>query len=165
MFRQIAFYLVSSSLLLLLSFRHPYHLGVTTVQYNPVTEQLNIDIKLFYHDLEPVVNTFGHTDIDIKNHSNAAQRDSLVYAYVGQHFSAKVDGQDIFLLKGKISFKDEYIYIGFTSGAKGKTVSFINTICYETEPTQTHLFHFVEPNKPKQSKKLVNPTSGVSFAL
>jgi len=166
MFRQIAIYLVSSSLLLLLSFRHPYHVSVTTLNYNKAEKKLDIEIKAFYHDLEPALHQATGTDIDIKNHSNEQERDSLVYTYVAQHFSLNTTGGNIFLSHGKIKFKDEYIFIGLVAvGIEAqKTIQVKNTICFETEPTQTNLFHFVSNGK-KITKKTVNPAAEVIFEL
>ncbi len=162
-FRQITGMMLFMGTVILFAFVHPYHVGVTSVHYFKKLQQINIEIKVFYHDLEPALNKFGGVDIDIKNHANKKQRDSLVNAYVDKNFSILNDGKLVEQSKVGVSFKDEYIFVkllmkNFVPGKLKVT----NTICYEVEKTQTNLFHFKSGDK-KASKKIVNPEATVEF--
>jgi len=165
MFRKMVGMALLSGMLALFSFVHPYHVAVTSVHYFKKLQQVNIEIKVFYHDLEPAVNKFAGVDIDIKNHSNVKQRDSLVNAYVEKHFTIHNDGKLVEQSKVGVSFKDEYIFVKLLmkNFVPGK-LKFTNTICYEVEKTQTNLFHFKSTDM-KSSKKIVNPEAVVEFVF
>lgn len=168
MFRQIAVYILSIGLLGLLSFRHPYHVGVTTLLYHPATKTAEISIKMIYHDLEPAVNKAAGTDIDIKNHANKTERDSLVYAYTFAHFELMFGDQQASFSQKSISFKDEYVLIRFTAfnpSENGLDIRLTNTMCFEMEPSQTHIFHANQAGRVKQTQKAVNPQGTVTFDL
>lgn len=165
MFRQIHIWALSTALLLLFSFRHPYHVTVNTVKYDNKKKTISMEIKFFYHDLEPAVNVFTGKNIDIKNHANVQQRDSMVYAYVHDRFVVNIDQAKTAYRDVSIGFKDEYILIGLAmENVNGKNITFSNRMGYEVESTQTNLVHFIMGGK-KQTKKAVNPAADVSFSL
>lgn len=165
MFRPTRLYPVLISLVLLCSFKHPYHLSVTKLGYKKAVKTLGIEVKMFYHDLEPAVNDFAGTQIDIKNHPKTTYRDSLVMVYMKSRFSVKTDGSEKEYSLSGIDFRDEYIHINLLcTGVEGKNLVVSNSMCFEREKTQTNIFHFMVNGK-KTTKQTVNPVSEVSFAL
>lgn len=164
-FRQIMPLLVLTCSMVLFSFKHPYHVAITTVTYLKASKQLNIEVKAFYEDMEDAINKLDSTDIDIKNHPNIEERNEKVYSYMLQHFGISMTDGPVIVNKESITFKDEYIFIRYkgVDVEKGELV-FYNTILYELEKTQTHIFNFKSGNI-KQTKKVVNPNAEVHFNL
>lgn len=168
MFRQIPLYLAAVGLLVCTAmgtYKHPYHMSVTTVTYDKTTKKAEVRIRFMYHDLEPAVNKAAQTEIDIKNHANKAQRDSLIFAYTSGHFGIRTDGETMPYENKSISFRDEYIFIDLVCHTgEGKEMTLRNTMCFEMETTQTNIFHFVNTGQ-KLTKKTVNPSAEASFPL
>lgn len=164
MFRRILIYLLPG-FLLLSSFKHPYHLSVTILKFTRAEKILKVEIKMFYHDLEPAVNVFGHTEIDIKHHDDKQKRDSLLYAYTDQRFRIVLDGKQLPLEKQRITFVDKYAVIQLQcSNVSGQKLSVSNTMCFETESAQTNIFHLIGNGK-KITRQTVNPKSEANFEL
>lgn len=159
----MAVFLVMTGIIMSFSFLHPYHVAVTTFTYLPKLKQANMEIKVFYHDLEPAINKFSSVDIDIKNHGNKVQRDSLVEAYIGKKCTVYTGEELLKMELTGISFKDEYIFVKYVlkNFVPGK-MKIINTLCYEIEKSQTNLFYFKSGEK-KQARKIVNPDSIVEW--
>ncbi len=167
MIRKILGFLVLVYVSMSFSIIHPFHVAITTVNIPTKGSQIGIEIKVFYHDLEKAVNQFGKIEMDIKNHTNSAFRDSLVFAYCRSNFSISSNNNQHTIYNSSIKFQDEYIFIQFMADKIDnsnlrKKMQIENTICYEIEETQTNLFNVIAAEK-KTSKKIINPESMVEF--
>ncbi len=162
---RIIFIVLLAILLLSFTIIHPYHVSVTTLNYNGKENKLTIELKAFYHDLEPTVIKFTGVDYDIKNHTPINTRDSLTLAYVLPRYNLKINDKKIELGDAKIRFADEYIYFSFNvlfNEIKPTKIEIENTICFDSEKTQLQLFHFIE-NGHKTTRKASNPNGTAIF--
>ncbi|HLP13950.1 MAG TPA: DUF6702 family protein [Flavobacteriales bacterium] len=164
-FRQILVVAVLICVAGLFSFRHPYHVAVTTLDYNfkGNVRQLKVEYKAFYHDMEDAVNKFSKKDIDIKNHDDVSFRDSVVYAYMGKHFKIMNDGKAVKCSKAGITFKDEHVFINYlASGVQLKKIKVVNSVLYDVEKHQVNMFHFNSGSR-KESGKIEYPLSEIEY--
>ena len=147
------------------AFVHPYHLSVTTIKYVDKENKFKIITKAFYHDLEPSVIKFTGKEFDIKNHKPISERDSLIEIYFKKNLNILINNDTLAITSAKIYFKDEYLFYEkeFNFANKNiQTIDIINTLCYNTEKNQIHLFHYIHNDK-KITKKIVYPNSNVNF--
>lgn len=149
----------------LFSFRHPYHVAVTTLDYNfdGNVRHLKVEYKAFYHDMETAINKFAKKDMDIKNHEDISYRDSVVYAYMAKHFKIMSDGKAVKCSKAGITFKDEYIFVNYkANGVELKKIKVINSVMYDVEKNQSNMFHFNSGSK-KESGKIEYPLQEIEY--
>ncbi|HYG51346.1 MAG TPA: DUF6702 family protein [Flavobacteriales bacterium] len=147
------------------SFRHPYHVAVTTLDYTfkGNARHLKVEYRAFYHDMEDAVNKFAKQEMDIKNHADIRFRDSVVYAYMAKHFKVMSDGNVVICSKSGIQFKDEYIYVNYDArGVQLGKVKVINSVLYDVEKNQVNMFHFNNGSK-KESGKIEYPLQEIEY--
>jgi hypothetical protein len=149
----------------LFSFRHPYHVAVTTLDYNfnGNVRHLKVEYKAFYHDMEVAINKFTKKDMDIKNADDVNYRDSVVYAYMAKHFKIMNEGKAVKCSKTGITFKDEYIFVNYEAkGIELGKVKVVNSVMYDVEKNQSNMFHFNNGSK-KESGKIEYPLQEIEY--
>lgn len=165
-FRLILSFIVLSSILGLYSFKHPYHVAYTTIEWFKESKKMKIVIKAFYHDLEDAVNLEMGVEIDIKNHKDTGMRDSLVYKYIKNHFQLKNNNDVVDYDEISIGFKDEFIQIKLEKNdISPEQIWISNSILYDSEPSQTNVFNFISfgQTTKKESRKIVNPVKEITY--
>ena len=75
---------------------HPIHIVVTEVQWNQERQALEVIHRIFLDDLEAALERHsGMGNLRIGTEWESAQTDSLIAAYVAEHFKLTVDGKPV----------------------------------------------------------------------
>lgn len=155
-------------LLVLLSFIsfafHPFHFGVTEMQYNVQSQTLEISCKLFTNDLENILKKkYGqHTDL-VQQHESANVKE-LLQKYIREHLHIKSGQQYInYSILGS-EHEDSAIWIHLESQklVAPKELSIQNSLLFDLFDDQANILH-LDINGQKKSYKLQNPTSSQIF--
>ena len=73
--------------------RHPIHVSVTEIEYDPQEKELEIMIRIFIDDLENALRRYHDQDnIDILNPGKTSA-DKLIEAYLRDNFIVSIDNQ------------------------------------------------------------------------
>lgn len=81
-----SFILLFTAMLVSPSFAHNYHTSLTRIDYNKEAKSLEIEINLFNHDLEKVLEAKNKKPIDIEKTKDI---DKILLAYLGETFVIK----------------------------------------------------------------------------
>jgi hypothetical protein len=145
-------------LFLLLSFKHPFYLGVTDLKYNANEKALQGSVKLFTNDLEDALKRIKGQSVDLIHPKDIHSTNLILYEYLKNHLSFTINGkQQPFQLLG---FEKEeeaiWMYIELKNCDVPKTIQIDNSLLYDFLPEQMHIIQ-VEVGATKKSFKLIHP--------
>ena len=119
--------------------RHRFHTTLTRIEYNAKEKNFEIIIKLFTHDLMPLLEKRGGKRLDLEKSSEA---DKLILDYINENFilsdksgSAKTlkwIGKDFDTAEVRV-----YLEIGSTENLEGYKLK--NTLFFADFPEQTNI--------------------------
>lgn len=119
--------------------RHRFHTTLTRIDYNAKEKNFEIVIKLFTHDLMPLLEKRGGKRLDLEKSPEA---DKLIFEYVNENFvlSDKNDAAKTLKWIGKDFDTDEvrvYLETGSTENLEGYKLK--NTLFFNEFPEQTNI--------------------------
>lgn len=143
---------------ILVSFKHPFYLGVTDLKYNAAKKALQGTVKLFTNDLEDALKKMhGHT-VDLINPVDRNKAEKMVEAYLKQHlfFYINNKAQNFDFLGFEQEEDALWMYIELKDCAQPEKVSIRNSLLYDFLPGQMHIIH-LQVGAESKSFKLTNP--------
>lgn len=121
---------------------HPFHVGLTDINFNPDSKTYQISIKLFTDDLEKGLEEFSGLSVDIVDSDFSEISDSLIAHYIDQHFlitsSTKLELEYIGSEK---EYDVTWIYLESGRTQLQKEIYVTNEILISTYSDQTHILH------------------------
>lgn len=119
--------------------RHRFHTTLTRIDYNAKEKNFEIIIKMFTHDLMPLLEKRGGKSLDLEKSPEA---DKLILEYVNENFvlSDKNDAAKTLKWIGKDFDTDEvrvFLETGSTENLEGYKLK--NTLFFNEFPEQTNI--------------------------
>lgn len=144
--------------------KHPYYISVVDMKYFSSQNTLQISTRMFSNDLEDALLKSTGKRVDLLNPKNQAEADSVLFQYIKQRFSIKVNYSSLQLKYLGYEKEDESIwaYMEIKNVKLPKQVSVNTKLLYDYLPTQTIIIH-CDVNGTKKSSKINNPDTTVDF--
>ncbi|WP_233268823.1 DUF6702 family protein [Mucilaginibacter lacusdianchii] len=158
--------LFSSLALMWASVFHPFYVSVTEVNHNARTQAIEVSCRMFYDDLEHVLNKQYHTRIDIVKPTNRAEVNKLLNDYIHKHLIIKADGKVLSpaFVGYEIQEDGAWSYLEVKGIPKAKKIEVHDDLLYSEHPEQINMIH-VTVNGNRQSTKLDNPDADAGFSF
>ncbi|HLT71602.1 MAG TPA: DUF6702 family protein [Cyclobacteriaceae bacterium] len=146
--------------------RHPIHVSVAEIDYDPAEKELEIMIRIFIDDLENALRRYhGQDNIDILNPGQTSP-DKLIDAYLQENFIVSIDNrrQRTRYLGQEVEGQALICYILIPGIGSWKECEVTNSILQEIFDDQSNIVH-VTQNDVTKSQRLMrrNPTGKFSF--
>jgi len=149
-----------------LSIFHPFYVSVTEINHNAKTQSVEISCRMFYDDLEHVLEKQYRTQLDIVHPKNKDQLNQLVSDYVRKHLLIKVDGK--VLNPAYVGFEIQedgaWAYLEVKGIPKAQKIEVRDDLLYTEHTEQINMLH-VTVNGQRKSTKLDNPDTNASFTF
>ena len=122
---------------------HEYYISITSIDYNSKTKSLEITQQFIAHDVEKAILKESNIDLNLSEPNEYPKADSLLFAYVSNHFELKSSNVVKLTYVGKEISLDEtlWIYIQSDSIEKPKSLTIINTVLTEVFEAQSNITH------------------------
>lgn len=146
--------------------KHPYYISVVDMKYFAAQNTMQISTRMFSNDLEDALLKSTGKRIDLLNPKNQAEADTVLFQYIKQRFSIKVNSTHLQLKYLGYEKEDESIwaYMEIKSVKLPKHVSINTRLLYDYLPNQTIIVH-CDVNSTKKSSKINNPDTAVDFSF
>jgi hypothetical protein len=158
--------LFSSMALFCAAVFHPFYVSVTEVNHNARTQSVEISCRMFYDDLERVLNKQYHAHIDIVKPTNKDEVNKLLNDYIRKHLIIKADGKVLApsFVGYEIQEDGAWSYLEVKGILKAKKIEVHDDLLYTEHPEQINMIH-VTINGNRQSTKLDNPDADAGFTF
>lgn len=125
--------------------RHEFYVGLTDIVYNRATRTFEITIKVFTDDLELALGRAnGGKAVTLADYGAEAGNDSLIFAYIAEHFSFSRKGNQTITTHpvGRETELDvTWIYLETEPMQPLKEAVVTNNMMMEIYEDQTHIVH------------------------
>ena len=118
---------------------HRYHTSLTRMDYNAKEKLVEISIKLFTHDLAPVLEKQAKKPVDLEKTPDV---DRLIFDYLNQNFILKNkngESQKLVWVGKELDVDTVVVYVEIPLEKNFENFSLQNSIFFETFPEQTNL--------------------------
>ena len=151
-------------LVVLLAFFHPFYVSVTEVRHNERSKGLEISSKIFYDDLEAVLEKDYKVKVDILKPVVKENIDAIIADYFNKHLQLIVDGRKVQLKYLGYEIEDEaaWCYFEVRGVAKVNKIRVINDVLFDQHASQINMLHVIVKGVRK-STKLDNPEDKADF--
>lgn len=125
---------------------HDFHTSLSSVMYNENTRLTEIQMQFETDHLEYVLNKQFDTDVHLGEPNEIKDCDSLLEAYINDHFHLKINNKETQTLQLKQKEVDYALTVlmfePIKTKRKWKHISLSNSLLYKYFPKQEHLVHF-----------------------
>ena len=149
-----------------LSVFHPFYVSVTEINHNAKTQSVEISCRMFYDDLEHVLEKQYRTKLDIVHPANKEQLNRFINDYVHKHLIIKADGKVLnpAYVGYEIQEDGAWAYLEVKGVTKVQKIEVYNNLLYTEHVEQINMLH-VTVNGERKSTKLDNPDTNASFSF
>ena len=149
-----------------LSIFHPFYVSVTEINHNAKTQSVEISCRMFYDDLEHVLEKQYNTRLDIVKPTNKDQLNKLINDYVHRHLIIKVDGKVLnpAYVGYEIQEDGAWAYLEVKGVTKAQKIEVHNDLLYTEHTEQINMLHVIVKGERK-STKLDNPDADATFSF
>lgn len=143
---------------------HPFYVSVTEINHNARTQAIEISCRMFYDDLEHVLEKQYKVQLDIIKPANKEQLKQLMSDYVHKHLIVKVDGKVLnpAFLGYEIQEDGAWAYLEAKGISKVQKIEVRDDLLYSEHAEQINMLHITAKGERK-STKLDNPETNASF--
>lgn len=140
-----------------LSFKHPFFVSVTEVEYSSKTKELGLSIKVYPDDLEETLRKFDGNKYDVL-HGDKKQISQVLELYIKKHLSIKLNGiaKAYQFLGYEVDKESIWMYGNITQQTGVKSIEINSDIMYEYKSEQTNILHIKLDDK-RESFRLTRP--------
>ena len=151
-------------LVILFTLFHPFYISVTEIKHNERNKSLEISSKVFYDDLEAVLEKDYKMRIDILNPPDRKKVDAVIADYFSKHLQITVNQKKVNLqyLGYQIEEEAAWCYFEVPKVVNANKLLIINNILFKEHPEQINMLHVIVKGK-RESTKLDNPQSEAQF--
>jgi hypothetical protein len=152
-----------SLVLFLLSFTHPFYLGVASLEYNAKEKMLQGSVKLFVNDLEDALKRLNKKPVDLIHVKDTVRTSILLMSYLSSHFRLQVNGQPVKFEFLGFELEEEalWMYVEYKCEAP-KKIQIQNSLLFDYLPNQSNIVH-IDVNGTRKSAKTTNPDRDFVF--
>jgi hypothetical protein len=145
---------------------HPFYVSVTEVTHNAKTQSVEISCRMFYDDLEHVLEKQYRTKLDIVKPTNKVELNKLINDYVHKHLVIKIDGKVLnpAYVGYEIQEDGAWAYLEVKGVPKARKIEVHDELLYSEHTEQINMLH-VTVNGERKSTKLDNPDANASFSF
>lgn len=149
--------LLAPLLLVVLSFKHPFYVSVTEVEYSSKTKEVGISVKVFPDDLEESLRKFNGKKYDV------VQGDKKIIApvldkYIKQHMRILLNGtaKSYQWMGYEIDKESVWMYFSITNQPGVRSIQVQSDLMYTYKQEQTNIIHIKLDDK-RESFRLMAP--------
>ncbi|MEY4114833.1 MAG: hypothetical protein RLZ76_1526 [Bacteroidota bacterium] len=149
--------LLAPLLLLVLSFKHPFYVSVTEVEYSSKTKEVGISVKVFPDDLEESLRKFNGNKYDV------VQGDKKIIGpvldkYIKQHMRILLNGtaKSYQWMGYEIDKESVWMYFSITNQPGVRSIQVQSDLMYAYKQEQTNIIHIKLDDK-RESFRLMAP--------
>ncbi len=152
------------SLFPVITLLHPFFVSVTEIRQNEKNKNLEISSRIFFDDLEKVLEKKYQVKVNILKPTDLNQVNKLIADYLQQQLQLRANGKPLNLkfLGYEIEEDAAWCYLEAPQTTPLKRLEIQDAILFEEHPTQQNMVH-VTVGKQRQSTKLDNPESKYTF--
>lgn len=149
--------LLAPLLLVVLSFKHPFYVSVTEVEYSSKTKEVGISVKVFPDDLEESLRKFNGKKYDV------VQGDKKIIGpvldkYIKQHMRILLNGtaKSYQWMGYEIDKESVWMYFSITNQPGVRSIQVQSDLMYTYKQEQTNIIHIKLDDK-RESFRLMAP--------
>lgn len=149
--------LLAPLLLVVLSFKHPFYVSVTEVEYSSKTKEVGISVKVFPDDLEESLRKFNGNKYDV------VQGDKKIIGpvldkYIKQHMRILLNGtaKSYQWIGYEIDKESVWMYFSITNQPGVRSIQVQSDLMYTYKQEQTNIIHIKLDDK-RESFRLMAP--------
>lgn len=145
---------------------HPFFVSVTEINHNAKAQSVEISCRMFYDDLEHVLEKQYRTRLDIVKPANKPQLEKILSDYIHKHLIIKVDGKVLnpAYMGYEIQEDGAWAYLEVKGIAKAQKIEVHDDLLYSEHAEQINMLH-VTVNGERKSTKLDNPAADARFSF
>jgi hypothetical protein len=145
---------------------HPFFVSVTEINHNAKAQSVEISCRMFYDDLEHVLEKQYRTRLDIVKPANKPQLEKVLSDYIHKHLIVKVDGKVLnpAYMGYEIQEDGAWTYLEVKGIAKAQKIEVHDDLLYSEHAEQINMLH-VTVNGERKSTKLDNPAADARFSF
>jgi len=145
---------------------HPFYVSVTEINHNTKAQSVEISCRMFYDDLEHVLEKQYRTRLDIVKPANKPQLEKVLNDYIHKHLIVKVDGKVLnpAYIGYEIQEDGAWTYLEVKGITKAQKIEVHDDLLYTEHTEQINMLH-VTVNGERKSTKLDNPAADASFSF
>jgi len=123
---------------------HPFHVGLTEINYNSDSKTYQVSIKLFTDDLEKGLEEFSGLSLDIVDSDlTHSSTDSLISSYTTENFQIYSETKiDLEYIGSEREYDVTWIYLESESMLHVTEIEVTNKLLLSIFSDQTHIVHF-----------------------
>lgn len=143
---------------------HPFYVSITSVDYNEPTQRVEISCRIFYDDLETALKAGRDLKVDLIKPKDKQLTDSLLSAYLRDHFRLAVNGKPLSLHYVGYEIEGDVAWCFLEAGniEAVSNIAITNRILLDQFPKQSNILH-VTAHGERKSTKLDNPERSATF--
>ena len=147
-----------------LSIFHPFYVSVTEINHNVKAQSVEISCRMFYDDLEHVLEKQYNTRLDIVKPTNKDQLNKFINDYIHHHLIIKIDGKILnpAYVGYEIQEDGAWSYLEVKGITKAQKIEVHDDLLYTEHAEQINMLH-ITVNGERKSTKLDNPAADASF--
>ncbi len=132
-----------TSYLLLWFVLHPFHVGLTDINYNPNSETYQVSLKLFTDDLEKGLEEFSGVRLDLVDSDLTAESDSVISKYVDDYFQLSTTSKiELQYVGSEKDYDVTWVYLESDKMEASPEINVSNELLMSVYSDQTHIIHY-----------------------
>ena len=149
--------LLAPLLLLVLSFKHPFYVSVTEVEYSSKTKEVGISVKVFPDDLEESLRKFNGNKYDVVQ-GDKKMIGPVLDKYIKQHMRILLNGtaKSYQWMGYEIDKESVWMYFSITNQPGVRSIQVQSDLMYTYKQEQTNIIHIKLDDK-RESFRLMAP--------
>lgn len=142
---------------------HPFHVGLTEINYNSDSKTYQVSIKLFTDDLEKGLEEYSGLNLDIVDSGLTQSTDSLISSYTSENFQIYSETKiDLAYIGSEREYDVTWIYLESDILLKTTEIEVTNKLLLSIFSDQTHIIHYTM-NEVIQSELIHAKETTVKF--
>lgn len=149
--------LLAPLLLVVLSFKHPFYVSVTEVEYSSKTKEVGISVKVFPDDLEESLRKFNGKKYDVVQ-GDKKMIGPVLDKYIKQHMRILLNGtaKSYQWMGYEIDKESVWMYFSITNQPGVRSIQVQSDLMYAYKQEQTNIIHIKLDDK-RESFRLMAP--------
>ena len=149
--------LLAPLLLVVLSFKHPFYVSVTEVEYSSKTKEVGISVKVFPDDLEESLRKFNGKKYDVVQ-GDKKMIGPVLDKYIKQHMRIMLNGtaKSYQWMGYEIDKESVWMYFSITNQPGVRSIQVQSDLMYAYKQEQTNIIHIKLDDK-RESFRLMAP--------
>lgn len=149
--------LLAPLLLVVLSFKHPFYVSVTEVEYSSKTKEVGISVKVFPDDLEESLRKFNGNKYDVVQ-GDKKMIGPVLDKYIKQHMRIMLNGtaKSYQWMGYEIDKESVWMYFSITNQPGVRSIQVQSDLMYAYKQEQTNIIHIKLDDK-RESFRLMAP--------